>query len=158
VAVTSVLTCCVLLHHRHSAEKRALDRLGSDLYETLREAAEVHRTVRKYAQSIIRPGIVLADMCEKIENMNRALVKEDGLNVGVGVYRGLECGVFSAATRSYARLCERTCALSLLWTRNVVDGHTPHTAWHRVPYRLLFKPRRRALHAQRGRQHCVELW
>ena len=61
--------------------QRTLDRLGSDLYETLREAAEVHRTVRKYAQSIIRPGIVLADMCETIENMNRALVKEDGLNV-----------------------------------------------------------------------------
>ena len=64
-----------------SAEKRALDRMQSDLYETLREAAEVHRTVRKYAQSIIRPGIVLADMCEQIENLNRALVKEDGLNV-----------------------------------------------------------------------------
>lgn len=70
----SVLVC-------RSAEKRALDRLGSDLYETLREAAEVHRTVRKYAQSFIKPGIVLADMCERIENMNRALVRENGLEV-----------------------------------------------------------------------------
>jgi hypothetical protein len=66
---------------RDSLEKRTLDRMNSDVYESLREAAEVHRTVRKYAQSIIRPGIVLADMCEKIENMNRSLVKEDGLNV-----------------------------------------------------------------------------
>ncbi len=64
-----------------SAEKRALDRLGSDLYETLREAAEVHRTVRKHAQSFIKPGVVLAEMCERIENMNRLLVGENGLNV-----------------------------------------------------------------------------
>lgn len=65
-----------------SEEKRHLERLSSDVYETVREAAEVHRTVRKYAQSIIRPGIKLADMCEAIENMNRQLVGENGLKRG----------------------------------------------------------------------------
>ncbi len=40
-----------------------------------------HRTVRKHAQSIIRPGIRLVDMCESIEEMNRSLVQERGLAV-----------------------------------------------------------------------------
>ncbi len=39
------------------------------------QAAEVHRTVRKWAQSRIRPGIKLAEFCEELENMNRRLVK-----------------------------------------------------------------------------------
>ena len=43
------------------------------------QAAEVHRTVRKWAQSRIRPGLKLAEFCEELENMNRRLVK-------VGVY------------------------------------------------------------------------
>ena len=62
-----------------------MDRAHEDLYETLREAAEVHRTVRKHAQSIIRPGIRLADMCESIEEMNRSLVQESGLKVPRGL-------------------------------------------------------------------------
>ena len=55
-------------------EKRNLDRMNSSLYQELREAAEVHRHVRKHAQSIIKPGIKLVDMCEQIENLNRKLV------------------------------------------------------------------------------------
>lgn len=72
-----------------SEEKRALDRLSSDLYETLREAAEVHRTVRQTAQKHwIRPGVKLADLCENIENLNRSLVVEDGLKRGLGFPTG----------------------------------------------------------------------
>jgi hypothetical protein len=41
----------------------------------VRLAAEVHRQVRSYAQSIIKPGIKLADMCELLENKNRELVQ-----------------------------------------------------------------------------------
>jgi methionine aminopeptidase len=58
------------------------------LYETVREAAEVHRHVRKYAQSIIKPGIKLADMCEQIENLNRQLVREAGLKRGIAFPTG----------------------------------------------------------------------
>lgn len=61
-----------------SEEKRHLDRMNNDMIESLREAATVHRTVRSYAQSIIKPGIKLADMCEQIENMNRKLVQVRG--------------------------------------------------------------------------------
>ena len=38
-------------------------------------AAEVHRQVRRYAQSFIEPGIKLIDMCERLENKNRELMQ-----------------------------------------------------------------------------------
>ena len=129
-----------------SAEKRALDRMQSDLYETLREAAEVHRTVRKYAQSIIRPGIVLADMCEQIENLNRALVKEDGLNVSaraLRVRRSRLCGVGTQRQLCFYVFLP-SCLVNL-------------SAWHCVPDGLLAKPRRRTLHTQRWRQNRPQL-
>ena len=71
-----------------SEEKRHLERLQSGVLESLREAAEVHRQVRKYAQSIIRPGIRLADMCEAIEETNRRLVGERGLARGIAFPTG----------------------------------------------------------------------
>ena len=63
-------------------ERRAAERIQStDLLEKVRHAAEVHRQVRHYAQSFIKPGIKLVDMCEKIEECNRRLVRENGLQV-----------------------------------------------------------------------------
>jgi methionyl aminopeptidase len=41
----------------------------------MRKAAECHRQVRKYAQSIIKPGMRLVDICEQIENTNRLLIE-----------------------------------------------------------------------------------
>lgn len=60
----------------------------TDYYEKLRQAAEVHRQVRAYAQSFIQPGIKLSDMCERIEECNRRLVKENGLQAGIGFPTG----------------------------------------------------------------------
>ena len=67
-----------------SEEKRALDRAQEDLYETVRHAAEVHRHVRKFAQSIMKPGVKLIDMCTQLENKNRELVVEAGFAVRRG--------------------------------------------------------------------------
>jgi methionyl aminopeptidase len=70
-------------------EKRANERIMRyDFYEKARHAAEVQRQVRAYAQSFIKPGIKLADMCEMIENCNRQLVKENGLQAGIGFPTG----------------------------------------------------------------------
>ena len=69
-------------------EKRYLDRLNEDLYDTVREAAEVHRQTRKFAQSLIKPGIRLADMCEQLEECNRRLVGEAGLKRGIAFPTG----------------------------------------------------------------------
>jgi len=71
-----------------SAEVRAMDRLQDDLYSRVRNAAEVHRQVRSYAQSFIKPGIQLAEMCRRLENKNRELVVEHGLERGIGFPTG----------------------------------------------------------------------
>ena len=34
----------------------------------VRQAAEVHRQVRKYIRTVAKPGVLLSDMCEKLEN------------------------------------------------------------------------------------------
>ncbi|CAN0512144.1 unnamed protein product, partial [Scytosiphon promiscuus] len=49
-------------------EKRAAERLQhASMYDNVRRAAEVHRQVRRYAQSFIKPGIKLIDMCTMLE-------------------------------------------------------------------------------------------
>jgi methionyl aminopeptidase len=62
--------------------------LDSDLINKVRHASEVHRQVRHYAQSFIKPGIKLIDMCEMIEETNRRLVRENGLQAGIGFPTG----------------------------------------------------------------------
>ena len=43
----------------------------------MRKAGECHRQIRKYAQSIIKPGIKILDMVEKIENMLRFITNQN---------------------------------------------------------------------------------
>lgn len=57
-----------------SEEMRERERIEEDLYNTVREAAEVHRRVRKYMKPYIQPGVKMIDMCERLENANRAMV------------------------------------------------------------------------------------
>lgn len=74
-----------------SAETRARDvLLQEQVYAKMRQAAEVHRQVRAYAQaSLIRPGMVLADFCTALEDKNRALVQECGLDRGIAFPTGV---------------------------------------------------------------------
>ena len=76
------------VHRVSSAELRQAERMQSDLYSKLRHASEVHRQVRHHAQSYIKPGIKLIDMCEMLENTNRMLVGEAGLDRGIGFPTG----------------------------------------------------------------------
>lgn len=73
-----------------SAEMRDRERIEEDLYETVREASEVHRQVRAYMKPYIKPGIRLIDMCERLENANRALVgaKDGDLSRGIAFPTG----------------------------------------------------------------------
>ena len=72
-------------------EARALAREQSaeQDYNDLRRAAEVHRQVRQYARSSIRPGMTMTSIAEMIENSTRALVEADGLASGIGFPTGL---------------------------------------------------------------------
>nr|KAJ3420887.1 Methionine aminopeptidase 2B [Polyrhizophydium stewartii] len=71
-----------------SEEKRHIERIQTDLYNEARHAAEVHRQVRRYAQSKIRPGMTMVEICEMIENGTRTLIQERGLDAGIGFPTG----------------------------------------------------------------------
>lgn len=75
-------------YRENSDEVRARDRIQEDLYGKVRWGAEVHRQVRNYAQSLCKPGIKLADLCRQLENKNRELVQEHGLDRGIGFPTG----------------------------------------------------------------------
>lgn len=68
-----------------SEEMRERERLESDLYNTVREAAEVHRRVRTYMKPYIKPGVKLIDMCERLEDANRSLVGAVDGNLSRGI-------------------------------------------------------------------------
>ena len=76
------------VHRTTDAECRARDRASAEVVEKVRCAAEVHRQVRSWAQSFIKPGIKIIDMCEMLENKNRELVQEAGLGRGIGFPTG----------------------------------------------------------------------
>mmetsp|Transcript_8881 Transcript_8881/g.11067 ORF Transcript_8881/g.11067 Transcript_8881/m.11067 type:complete len:526 (+) Transcript_8881:210-1787(+) len=75
-------------HRITSEELRARDLLEEALYDKIRCAAECHRQVRRYAQSFIKPGVKLIDMCERLEEKNRELIVENGLERGIGFPTG----------------------------------------------------------------------
>ena len=71
-------------------EARARDRMLQDVHTKFRLAAEVHRQVRSYVhQELIRPGIPLIELCEKLEDKNHQLVQERGLDAGIAFPTGV---------------------------------------------------------------------
>lgn len=72
-----------------SEEKRHLDRLNNDFLTEYREAAEVHRQVRQWAQKNIKPGQSLTDIAEGIENGVRHLTGHQGLEEGDNIKGGM---------------------------------------------------------------------
>ncbi|PHH74853.1 hypothetical protein CDD80_2790 [Ophiocordyceps camponoti-rufipedis] len=78
-----------------SEEKRHLDNINNDFLTDYREAAEIHRQVRQYAQKIIKPGQTLTSIAETIEDGVRALTGHDGLAEGDALKAGMgfPCGL-----------------------------------------------------------------
>ncbi|KAJ7969370.1 Methionine aminopeptidase 2 [Quillaja saponaria] len=71
-----------------SEEKRELERLEKPIYNSVRRAAEVHRQVRKYMKSILKPGMLMIDLCETLENTVRRLISDNGLEAGIAFPTG----------------------------------------------------------------------
>ncbi|KAG6709672.1 hypothetical protein I3842_06G144900 [Carya illinoinensis] len=71
-----------------SEEKRELERLEKPLYNSVHRAAEVHRQVRKYIKGILKPGMLMTDLCETLENTVRKLISENGLQAGIAFPTG----------------------------------------------------------------------
>jgi len=79
-----------------SEEKRHLEQLELDMINSVRKAAEVHRQVRKYVQTIAKPGVKLIDMCEKLEECSRKLIEENGLEAGIAFPTGCSLNYVAA--------------------------------------------------------------
>jgi len=114
-----------------SAEIKLRERIHSDMYRTVRIASECHRQVRRWAQTWIKPGIPLYDMCEAIENKSRELVVENGLKAGVAFPTG--CSLDHVAAHYTPNPGDETC----LGYDNVmkvdfgiqIDGYIIDCAW-----------------------------
>lgn len=71
-------------------EKRHLDRMNNDFLTEYRQAAEIHRQVRQYAQKeLIKPGATLTDIAEGIEDGVRHLTGHMGLEEGDSLVAGM---------------------------------------------------------------------
>ncbi|XP_039295567.1 methionine aminopeptidase 2 [Nilaparvata lugens] len=71
-----------------SEEKRALDRMYTDIYNEARQAAEAHRQTRQYIQKWVRSGMTMIEICEELEKTSRALIGENGLKAGLAFPTG----------------------------------------------------------------------
>jgi methionyl aminopeptidase len=71
---------------RHLA---AMNNMDDEFLEDYRKAAEVHRQVRQYTQTIVKPGVSLTRIAEEIDDSVRALVGHQGLETGDGLKAGL---------------------------------------------------------------------
>jgi|TARA_B110000967_G_scaffold206463_2_gene253272 methionyl aminopeptidase len=69
-------------------EKRELERLEKNMYNEVRQCAEVHREVRTYIDGWVKPGMKLIDVCETLENSVRTLIEARGLEAGIAFPTG----------------------------------------------------------------------
>jgi methionyl aminopeptidase len=77
-----------LIWRTTSEETKASEKLMESEINDLRLAAETHRQVRKNALSKIKPGMLMSDICEIIENGTRTLIEENGLKAGIAFPTG----------------------------------------------------------------------
>ncbi|KAI9216989.1 peptidase M24, structural domain-containing protein [Blastocladiella britannica] len=81
------------LHASRYTSEEMRERERAPKWETdlrnARQAAEVHREVRAYAQSAIKPGMGMTEICELIENGTRNLVEARGLDAGIAFPTGV---------------------------------------------------------------------
>mmetsp|Transcript_7635 Transcript_7635/g.8394 ORF Transcript_7635/g.8394 Transcript_7635/m.8394 type:complete len:467 (+) Transcript_7635:55-1455(+) len=119
------------LYRENSEEARALDRLQDDLHRKVRLGAEIHRQVRSYSQSFIKPGITLIEMCQLLENKNRELVQEAGLERGIGFPTG--CSLNHVAAHYTPNPGDETVLgyddVMKIDFGTQIDGHIIDSAW-----------------------------
>mmetsp|Transcript_30158 Transcript_30158/g.72327 ORF Transcript_30158/g.72327 Transcript_30158/m.72327 type:complete len:480 (+) Transcript_30158:57-1496(+) len=75
-------------YRKGNAEKVATEKIMESDYQDIRRAAECHRQVRRFAQSYIRPGMTMIEICQKLEAKTLELIEKDGLNCGWGFPTG----------------------------------------------------------------------
>ncbi|TMS02778.1 Methionine aminopeptidase 2 [Larimichthys crocea] len=71
-----------------SEEKRVLDKANEEVWSDFRQAAEAHRQVRQHVRSFLKPGMTMIEICERLEDCSRKLIKENKLNAGLAFPTG----------------------------------------------------------------------
>lgn len=66
-----------------------LSNMDGDFLKDYRKAAEVHRQVRQYVQTIAKPGISMSQLAQEIEDGVRALTNHQGLEAGDALKAGM---------------------------------------------------------------------
>jgi methionyl aminopeptidase len=70
---------------RHQA---AIERMDDEFIRDYRKAAETHRQVRQYVQTIAKPGVAMSKLAQEIEDGVRALVGHPGIETGDALKAG----------------------------------------------------------------------
>jgi len=71
---------------RHLA---AVENMGDGFLSDYRKAAEVHRQVRQYVQTIAKPGVTMSRLADEIEDGVRALTGHQGIEAGDALKAGM---------------------------------------------------------------------
>lgn len=66
-----------------------LDNMDAEFLSDYRKAAEVHRQIRQYVQTIAKPGITMSQLADEIEDGVRALVGHQATEVGDALKAGM---------------------------------------------------------------------
>lgn len=66
-----------------------VNNIDDEFLNDYRKAAEVHRQVRQYAQTIIKPGVSMSQLAQEIEDGVRALTGHQGLETGDSLKAGM---------------------------------------------------------------------
>lgn len=71
---------------RHQA---AMENMDADFLSDYRKAAETHRQVRQYVQTIAKPGVSMSKLAQEMEDGVRALVGHPGVETGDSLKAGM---------------------------------------------------------------------
>ena len=66
-----------------------MNNMDNEFLNDYRKAAEVHRQVRQYVQTIAKPGISMSQLAQEIEDGVRALTNHQGLETGDALKAGM---------------------------------------------------------------------
>lgn len=76
-------------HRITSAELRERDKIRVEEYNTIREAAEVHRQTRQAFMKWVKPGMSMIDIAQYVERSTASLLPSKGIERGFGFPTGV---------------------------------------------------------------------
>jgi methionyl aminopeptidase len=91
----------LMLGYDKTLNKIQVDNVVPEKIYSMRKAAEIHRQVRRYLQSVIKPGISFVDICDAVESKTIELAGEDNMYAGKGFPTGISINNIVAHDSAY---------------------------------------------------------